>query len=67
MYRCGTGDSDAGRTFAGLLTPPDRRAAYSDLVQLGPGTVGILHEAGVTGAHDTIGFRRVRVLRGRIS
>ncbi|MFI9805632.1 exo-alpha-sialidase [Streptomyces sp. NPDC052301] len=50
--------TDAGRTFGKLLTLSDRPAAYSDLVQLAPTTVGVLHE---TGAHSAIEFRRVRL------
>jgi sialidase-1 len=36
-----------------------RRAGYSDLVQVGSDTVGVLYETGVTGTYDTIEFRRV--------
>ncbi|MEV5876161.1 sialidase family protein [Streptomyces sp. NPDC052101] len=49
---------DFGRTFTRLRTLSNRPAAYSDLVQLAPGTVGVLYE---TGAHspDTLEFRRL--------
>ncbi|MET7284648.1 sialidase family protein [Streptomyces sp. NPDC005573] len=53
--------TDAGRTFTRLLTLSERPAAYSDLVQLGHGTVGVLHETGTAGAYEGIEFRRVRV------
>ncbi|MFC9929492.1 exo-alpha-sialidase [Streptomyces sp. NPDC127190] len=50
--------ADAGRTFTLLLTLSDGPAGYSDLVQLGPGTVGVLQE---TGPGTAIEFRRVRL------
>ncbi|MGW4562416.1 sialidase family protein [Streptomyces sp. NPDC004561] len=50
--------TDAGRTFTRLRTLSDGRAAYSDLVQLGPGTVGVLYE---TGAYEGLEFRRLRL------
>ncbi|MCS0601450.1 glycoside hydrolase [Streptomyces sp. LP11] len=50
--------TDAGRTFRKLLTLSDDRAAYSDLVQLGPDTVGVLYERG---AYATVEFRRLRL------
>jgi sialidase-1 len=52
---------DAGRTFTRVLTLSDRPAAYSDLVQLGDGTAGILYETGATGPYDTLEFRRLRL------
>nr|WP_186785627.1 sialidase family protein [Streptomyces misionensis] len=48
--------ADAGRTFTRLATLSEGPAAYSDLVQLGPGTVGVLFE---TGPYDALEFRRV--------
>ncbi|OIK25588.1 sialidase family protein [Streptomyces malaysiense] len=48
--------TDAGRGFTRLTTLDDGRAAYSDLVQLGPGTVGVLYE---TGSYDGLSFRRL--------
>ncbi|MER6258363.1 sialidase family protein [Streptomyces sp900105245] len=53
--------ADAGRTFTRLLTVSDRPAAYSDLVPLGDGTLGILYETGTTGPYDAIEFRRLRL------
>ncbi|MGW0883843.1 sialidase family protein [Streptomyces sp. NPDC002671] len=55
--------SDAGHTFTRLLTVSGRRAAYSDLVQLGPTTVGLLYETGTAGPYETIAFRRMRLSR----
>jgi sialidase-1 len=58
--------ADAGVTFTKAKTLSTRRAAYSDLVQLGGDKVGILYETGVAGTYETIEFRRVAVgeLRG---
>ncbi|SEC79769.1 sialidase-1 [Streptomyces misionensis] len=53
--------TDAGRTFTRLATLSDGPAAYSDLVQLGPGTVGVLYE---TGPYDALEFRRVTGIGG---
>ncbi|MGW7818224.1 sialidase family protein [Streptomyces puniciscabiei] len=50
---------DSGRTFTRLLTLSDRPAAYSDMVQLGPGTVGVLYETGSKQAYDALEFRRL--------
>ncbi|AYN41452.1 exo-alpha-sialidase [Streptomyces dangxiongensis] len=51
--------TDAGRTFTRLLTLSDRPAAYSDLTQLGPGTVGILYETGGQRPYESLEFRRL--------
>ncbi|MFE2097366.1 exo-alpha-sialidase [Streptomyces sp. NPDC059468] len=51
--------TDGGRTFTKTLTLSSQRAAYSDLVQLDQGTVGVLYETGVTGPYETIEFRRL--------
>ncbi|MET8802298.1 sialidase family protein [Streptomyces sp. NPDC004546] len=56
--------TDAGRTFTKLLTLSDRPAAYSDLVQLGPGTIGVLYETGAIHSDDTVEFRRLTLSRG---
>ncbi|POX64057.1 alpha-sialidase [Streptomyces sp. Ru62] len=53
--------TDAGRTFRRLLTLSDRPAAYSDLVQLAPDTIGVLHETGVRGPYESLEFRRLRL------
>ncbi|MGW4595733.1 sialidase family protein [Streptomyces sp. NPDC004457] len=53
--------TDAGRTFRRLLTLSDRPAAYSDLVQLAPGTIGVLYETGVRGPYESLRFRRLRL------
>ena len=57
---------DGGGTFTKAKTLSTRPAAYSDLVQLGSGEVGVLYETGAAGAYETIEFRRVPVgeLRG---
>jgi sialidase-1 len=56
--------TDAGHTFTKLLTLSDRPAAYSDLVQLDPGTIGVLYETGATHSYDTVEFRRLTLSRG---
>ncbi|MFE0470841.1 exo-alpha-sialidase [Streptomyces sp. NPDC058947] len=51
--------TDGGATFTRALTLSQQPAAYSDLVPLGRGTVGILYETGVRGTYETIEFRRI--------
>ncbi|MGW7523744.1 sialidase family protein [Streptomyces sp. NPDC054783] len=51
--------TDCGHTFTRLLTLSDRPAAYSDLVQLGHDTIGVLYETGTTHSYDTLEFRRL--------
>ncbi|MFF4830360.1 exo-alpha-sialidase [Streptomyces sp. NPDC001315] len=52
---------DGGVSFEKVVTLSARRAAYSDLVQVGRGTVGVLYETGVAGAYERIEFRRVGI------
>ncbi|MGW3124380.1 sialidase family protein [Streptomyces sp. NPDC001107] len=52
---------DGGETFTKVLTVSAYRAAYSDLVQVDRGTVGLLYETGVSGPYERIEFRRVPV------
>ncbi|MFE7170846.1 exo-alpha-sialidase [Streptomyces sp. NPDC057616] len=52
--------TDGGATFTKALTLSQQPAAYSDLVQVGHRTAGILYETGTTGGtYDTIEFRRL--------
>ncbi|MER6067332.1 sialidase family protein [Streptomyces sp. NPDC001817] len=51
--------TDCGRTFTRLRTLSDRPAAYSDLVQLGHDTIGVLYETGSEQAYDTVEFHRL--------
>jgi sialidase-1 len=51
--------SDRGAAFTKATTLSTRRAAYSDLVQLGPSRVGILYETGLAGPYETVEFRRL--------
>ncbi|MGW5131619.1 sialidase family protein [Streptomyces sp. NPDC004135] len=51
--------TDGGATFTRALTLSQQPAAYSDLVPLGRGSVGILYETGVRGTYETIEFRRI--------
>jgi sialidase-1 len=53
--------TDGGATFTKALTLSRNPAAYSDLVQLRGGKVGILYETGATGMYDSIAFRRIPV------
>ncbi|MFG2787354.1 exo-alpha-sialidase [Streptomyces sp. NPDC048419] len=53
--------TDGGATFSRALTLSQQPAAYSDLVQVGHHTAGILYETGTTGTYDTIEFRRLPV------
>ncbi|MFE3162178.1 exo-alpha-sialidase [Streptomyces sp. NPDC059224] len=55
--------TDEGISFDKLLTLSNRKAAYSDLVQLDRRTVGVLYETGTRTAYDTIEFRRVAAPR----
>ncbi|MET9894801.1 sialidase family protein [Streptomyces sp. NPDC006465] len=57
VWRSTTG----GAAFVRATTLSTRRAAYSDLVQLGASRVGILYETGVAGPYETIEFRRLPV------
>jgi sialidase-1 len=50
---------DGGGSFVKAAVLSQQRAGYSDLVQVGSDTVGVLYETGVTGTYDTIEFRRV--------
>ncbi|MFI7399424.1 exo-alpha-sialidase [Streptomyces sp. NPDC049541] len=52
---------DGGGTFTKVLTVSAVPAAYSDLVQVDRGTVGLLYETGVSGPYETIEFRRLPV------
>ncbi|MFD7435751.1 exo-alpha-sialidase [Streptomyces sp. NPDC059861] len=51
--------TDAGATFAKTLTLSGHPAAYSDLVQVGPDTLGVLYETGAQGTYERIEFRTV--------
>ncbi|MEU9389457.1 sialidase family protein [Streptomyces sp. NPDC048324] len=51
--------TDAGATFTRALTLSQRPAAYSDLVPVDRGTVGLLYETGAAGPYETIEFRRL--------
>ncbi|WP_055489934.1 exo-alpha-sialidase [Streptomyces sp. TP-A0356] len=51
--------TDRGATFTKALTLSRQRAAYSDVVQLADGRIGVLYETGTTGTYDRIEFRRI--------
>ncbi|GGT07868.1 sialidase family protein [Streptomyces chromofuscus] len=51
--------TDAGATFTKALTLSRQPAAYSDLVQAGTDTLGVLYETGVTGTYERIEFRLI--------
>ncbi|MET9483085.1 sialidase family protein [Streptomyces sp. NPDC006638] len=50
---------DGGLTWSTGLRLTSDPAAYSDLVQAGPGTVGVLYETGRRTPYDTITFTRL--------
>ncbi|GAA2499373.1 sialidase family protein [Streptomyces longisporus] len=52
---------DGGGTFTKVLTVSALPAAYSDLVQVDRGTVGLLYETGSSAPYERIEFRRVPV------
>ncbi|MDL2077975.1 sialidase family protein [Streptomyces sp. GXMU-J15] len=53
--------TDGGAGFTKVLTLSERRAAYSDLVQIDADTVGVLFETGLKGPYESIEFRRLPV------
>ncbi|GLW45748.1 hypothetical protein Stsp02_14100 [Streptomyces sp. NBRC 14336] len=53
--------TDGGAGFTKALTLSERRAAYSDLVQVDADTVGVLYETGLKGPYESIEFRRLPV------
>ncbi|KAA0931943.1 sialidase family protein [Streptomyces apricus] len=53
--------TDDGVTWRTAHTVDGLPAAYSDLVRVDDGTVGLLHETGDFGAYETITFRRIPV------
>jgi sialidase-1 len=52
---------DGGATFRRALTLSDLPASYSDLVQVGRHTVGVLYETGTSEPYERLEFRRVPV------
>ncbi|WSC02952.1 glycoside hydrolase [Streptomyces scopuliridis] len=50
---------DGGRSWRPVWTVSPERAGYSDLVQTGAGTIGLLYETGQRTSHDTIRFTRL--------
>ena len=51
--------TDRGRTWTAGPTVTGNPAAYSDLAQADPSTVGLLYETGTAGANETITFQRI--------
>ncbi|MCR6484993.1 glycoside hydrolase [Amycolatopsis sp. OK19-0408] len=51
--------TDRGHTWRPGRTLTGGPAAYSDLVQADPGTVGVLYETGAAGPYETIVFQRI--------
>ncbi|MFE6283560.1 exo-alpha-sialidase [Streptomyces sp. NPDC057877] len=51
--------TDGGTTFQRALVLSDLKAAYSDLVEVDPVTLGVLYETGESGSYETIQFRRL--------
>lgn len=56
------GTADGGTTWVPYGTFEDSPAGYSDLVELGDRTAGILYETGIKAPYETIRFRRFDVL-----
>ncbi|AXB41369.1 sialidase family protein [Amycolatopsis albispora] len=54
---------DGGREWRPGLTVTTGPAAYSDLVQADPLTVGLLYETGVSGSYETLTFQRIPLWR----
>ncbi|MFE6333472.1 exo-alpha-sialidase [Streptomyces sp. NPDC057806] len=53
--------ANGGVTFTKAVTLSEQRAAYSDLVQVDPATVGVLYETGAKSPYESIEFRRLPV------
>ncbi|WP_239154596.1 exo-alpha-sialidase [Amycolatopsis sp. FDAARGOS 1241] len=51
--------TDGGSTWQPGLTLTPNPAGYSDLVQAGPKTLGVLYETGTAGPYESIVFQRV--------
>lgn len=58
--------SDRGRTWRAGPTLATGPAAYSDLVQADPATLGVLYETGTAGPYEKIVFERVRAAPGKL-
>ncbi|MEV4145650.1 sialidase family protein [Amycolatopsis sp. NPDC049691] len=56
--------TDRGRTWRAGPTLTSGPAAYSDLVQADPATLGVLYETGTAGPYEKIVFERVRLAPG---
>ncbi|WP_314172538.1 sialidase family protein [Streptomyces winkii] len=52
---------DGGSQWWPVHSVDDRPAAYSDLVRVDDGTLGLLYETGDEGPYDTVTFRRIPV------
>lgn len=57
--------TDRGRTWHPGRTLTTGPAAYSDLVQADPATIGVLYETGTAGPYETVVFQRIPL--GRVS
>jgi sialidase-1 len=51
--------TDRGQSWLPGRTVTTGPAAYSDLVQVDPGTIGILYETGTAGPYETLTFQRI--------
>ncbi|MEU8636402.1 sialidase family protein [Amycolatopsis sp. NPDC048633] len=58
--------TDFGHTWRPGRTLTTGPAAYSDLIQADPGTVGILYETGTAGPYEKIVFERVGLTPGQL-
>lgn len=58
--------TDRGLTWRAGPTLTSGPAAYSDLVQADPATLGVLYETGTAGPYEKIVFERVRLAPGQL-
>ncbi len=58
--------TDRGRSWRAGPTLTSGPAAYSDLVQADPATLGVLYETGTAGPYEKIVFERVRSVPGQL-
>jgi sialidase-1 len=58
--------TDRGRTWQAGRTLTTGPAAYSDLVQASPATLGVLYETGTAGPYEKIVFERVGLAPGQL-
>jgi sialidase-1 len=53
--------TDRGQSRRAGHTVTTGPAAYSDLVQADPATIGLLYETGIAGSSETLTFQRIPI------